>query len=81
MVDSRSPCGLVTACELDLYSDQVALCAWNIGPLEQCPHCSTGLVTRVRQPGRTDLRATDRRPGTASTPRRKPYQPIHEQRT
>ena len=81
-VDSRSLCGLVTACELDLYSDQVALCAWNTGPLEQCAQCATALVTRVRQPARTDLRATDRRTGHRehSTPAQ-PYQPIREQRT
>ena len=36
IVDGRSLFGLVTACELDLYSDQVALCAWNTGALEQC---------------------------------------------
>jgi hypothetical protein len=81
-VDGRTLCGLVTVAELDLYSDEVALRAWNIGRLEQCAQCATALVTRIRRPARTDLRAADRRTGhrEQSTPAQ-PYQPIHEQWT
>jgi len=79
-VDGRSLCGLVTACELDLYSDEAALRAWNTGPLEQCAQCATALVTRIRQPARTDLRTPDGRTGHREHPGpAHPYQPIHEQ--
>jgi hypothetical protein len=67
-VDGRTLCGLVTVDELDLYSDEVALRAWNIGPLEQCAHCATALVTRIRRPARTDLHAADRRTGDREHP-------------
>jgi len=81
-VDGRALCGLVTVDELDLYSDEVALRAWNTSALEQCAQCATALVTRIRQPARTDLRATHRRTGQRehSTPA-EPYQPSREQWT
>lgn len=79
-VDGRTLCGLVAVDELDLYSDEVALRAWNLGPLEQCAQCATALVTRIRQPARTDLRAAERRTGHRehSTPAQ-PHQAIPRQ--
>ena len=35
-VNDRTLCGLVTVDQLDVYSDEAALRAWNTGALEQC---------------------------------------------
>ena len=80
-VDSRSLCGLVTVDELDLYSDEVALRAWNTGPLAQCAQCRSTLLTRIRRPANADADAANRRTRHREHPRpAEPDQPIHEQR-
>jgi len=66
-VDGRTLCGLLTVDELDLYSDEVALRAWNDGQLEQCSQCRTVLAARIRKPTKVDGDQTHRRTGVAST--------------
>ena len=39
-VNDRTLCGLVTVDQLDVYSDEAGLRAWNTGPLEQCAQCA-----------------------------------------
>lgn len=80
-VNDRSLCGLVTVDQLDVYSDEAGLRAWNTGPLEQCAQCQAALLARIRPSTRTDPRASDRRAGHGEHPEPgQPDQPIYEQR-
>ena len=70
-VNDRTLCGLVTVDQLDVYSDEAALRAWNNGPLEQCAQCAAALLARIRhRRGPTPVRQTAK-PDTASTPSRR----------
>ena len=67
-VNDRTLCGLVTVDQLDVYSDEAGLRAWNTGPLEQCAQCAAALLARIRPSTRTDPRASDPMTLTSSTP-------------
>jgi hypothetical protein len=70
-VDGRALCGRVIVDELDVYSDEAGLLAWNGGPLERCAQCSATLLARRREPARggapapeyETVRYEDLRPG------------------
>ena len=69
-VDGRALCGRVIVDELDVYSDEAGLSAWNCGPLQRCAQCSATLVARIRQPSQRaaaavheTVRYEDLRPG------------------
>ena len=47
-VDGHALCGRVIVDELDVYSDEAGLTAWNGGPLQRCAQCSVPPVTRIR---------------------------------
>jgi hypothetical protein len=51
-LDGRSLCGRAID-ELDAYSDETGLRAWNDGPLERCGRCSATLLARIRPPALT----------------------------
>ncbi len=69
-VNDRTLCGLVTVDQLDVYSDEAGLRAWNTGPLEQCAQCQAALLARIRPSTRADPLRQTADPGTSSTPSR-----------
>ncbi len=80
-VNGRSLRGLLPVYELDLYSDEVALRAWNAGPLEPCAQSRSTLSTRIRRAANEDARAAHHRTGRREHPAAaEPYQPIHRRR-
>ena len=80
-VNDRTLCGQVTVDQLDVYSDEAALRAWNDGPLQQCAQCAAALPAAIRPSARTHPRASDRRTGHVEHPDpAQPDQPMPGQR-